>query len=224
MKVDYRRVPIEPKYAIRDPRLFNIGSIVFLTIMIAFFLHDMLHLSPSTIALIGAAVLLFVGGSKMPEVLEKVEWSTLIFLACLFIVVGGLEKTGVIHEMSMRLLPVLVSDKSLAVSIVLWVSAFASAILDNVPFTAAFIPILLDVSNTEGIDVFPLWWALALGAGLGGNGTIIGSSANVVASGVTSKGGYVISFKEFLKIGMATLLITTATANALILLRIMYLG
>ncbi|MFQ5711091.1 MAG: SLC13 family permease, partial [Candidatus Geothermarchaeales archaeon] len=215
-KIEYSEIPLKPKDVVGDRRLFTVGSLIFSMAVALFFLQDMLKISPPTVAILSAIIILFVGGTKVSNILERVEWDTLIFLASIFIVVGGLEKTGVIHEISVLLSPVLGGNNFLAVSVVLWFSAFVSAFIDNIPFTATFIPVLKEISVSMGGKALPLWWGLSLGAGLGGNGTIIGSVVNIVAVGVASKRGYIITFSDFLKIGMTTLVITTATANLIL--------
>ena len=205
---------------ITDRRLFNLSLVTFLSTIALFFLHDSLRLFPSVIAVISATLLLFFGGEKMPEILERVEWSTLIFLACLFIVVGGLEKVGLIALMAKSAIPLIARNQFFAVTIIIWLTALASAIIDNVPTVATFIPFLKEL-HSLGLNVSVLWWALALGAGLGGNGTPVGASANVVALGIAKKSGMDVSFKEFVGVGMGSLIVSTSIANALLLLRML---
>jgi len=215
-EIEYLKVPMNPNEAITDSKLFRMGGAVFLITVLLFFIHDRIGLTPASIALGSAIVLLFIGGPKMPTILEKIEWSTLIFFSCLFIIVGSLEKTGVIHAIALIIEPLTAAWPPILVTVVLWVSAITSAFIDNVPFTAAFIPIIQDL-NTSGGNI--LWWALALGTGFGGNGTAIGSSASIVAIGIANRRGIEISFKDFMKIGMLTLAITTAIGNLALILK-----
>ncbi len=215
----YSRIPIDPSEVITDHRMFRLGIAVLAITLVLFFLHDLLHIDPSTIALGSALLLLAIGGSKMPQVLEDVEWRTLLFFACLFVVVGGLEKTGIISIAAQWLAAAIGENQLLAVIAVLWVSAFASALIDNIPFVAAFIPLLIDLAATGGLEIRELWWALSIGAGFGGNGTPVGSSANIVAIGVFEKSGYAITFKTFVKIGLLNMLITTAVASLFLFVR-----
>jgi len=219
---DFIEVPINPRDVIQDQRLFKIGLMIFTAVIVLLFLQDRIRISPLTIVMVGGVCLLFVGGEKMPEVLEKVDWSILIFLACLFIIVGGLEKTGVIHLLASQLTPIIEYNNILAISAILWVSSVASAFIDNVPYSVAFIPILEDLIATQSTLSDIAWWALALGTGFGGNGTVIGAASNIVAIGIASKMGYNITFKDFLKIGMITLLVTTAVANLYLLVRLLF--
>jgi len=153
----------------------------------------------------------------MPQILVDIEWSTLIFFTSLFIVVGGLEKTGMIHAVSELVSATVGMNQLLAVTAVLWLSSFGSAFIDNIPFVAAFIPLLQDLSSVE-LGGAALWWALATGSGFGGNGTPIGAAANVVATGIAAKRGIEIGFKDFVKVGIIVVFISTAIANVLLLL------
>ncbi|MEM3677478.1 MAG: ArsB/NhaD family transporter [Candidatus Bathyarchaeia archaeon] len=218
-EIEYLRVPMNPREAVNDPKLFRMGSIIFLGTILLFLAHDRIGLTPASIALGSAILLLFIGGPKMPMILERIEWSTLIFFSCLFIIVGGLEKTGVIHAITSIIAPLTHIWPPMLATIILWVSAIASAFIDNVPFTTAFIPIIRELNVPESNL---LWWALALGTGFGGNGTIIGSSASIVAVGIASKRGVEIPFKDYMKIGMLTLGITVALGNLILILE--YLG
>jgi Na+/H+ antiporter NhaD/arsenite permease-like protein len=179
-------------------------------------MQDVTWIYPTTVALAAATVLLFVGGSKMPDILNKVEWSTLIFFGSLFIVVGALEKTGWMGLLSHWMLLTIGDNKYLGITVTLWISSIGSAFIDNIPFAAAFIPVLTELGRS-GLNVYPLWWALSAGTGLGGNGTIIGASANVIATGIARARGVKISFAEFFKVGFVTLLITTAVSNLILL-------
>jgi Na+/H+ antiporter NhaD/arsenite permease-like protein len=201
-----------------DRRLVLPGIGTLVGVIILFILQDVLGVYPAAIALGAATFLLFVGGPKMPDILNRVEWSTLIFFTSLFIVVGGLDKTGWLGLISEGLVGLVGSNTSLGITVVLWISSFASALIDNIPFAAAFIPVLSDLGRS-GVNVYPLWWALSAGTGLGGNGTIIGASANVIAAGIAQARGVKITFVEFAKVGLITLVITTTVANLLLIAR-----
>jgi Na+/H+ antiporter NhaD/arsenite permease-like protein len=199
-----------------DRRLLS-AALVSLVVAIALFtLQDVTGIYPTTVALAAAIALLFVGGSRMPEILNKVEWSTLIFFGSLFIVVGALEKTGWMDLLSPWIMLAIGDNRLLGITTILWISSVGSAFIDNIPFTAALIPVLMDLGRS-GLNIYPLWWALSVGTGLGGNGTIIGASANVIATGIAQARGVRISFAEFFKVGMITLLITTAVGNVMLL-------
>jgi Na+/H+ antiporter NhaD/arsenite permease-like protein len=204
-------VPVVP-----ERRLLWSGLATLLGAITLFILQDFIGVYPTAVALSGATILLFIGGPKMPEILREVEWSTLIFFGALFIVVGALEKTGWMELLSQWLLLTIGHSPILGITAILWISSLGSAFIDNIPFAAALIPVLTDLSRS-GVTVYPLWWALSAGTGLGGNGTIVGASANVIATGIAQARGVKITFIEFLKIGMVVLLITTAVANVVLL-------
>jgi Na+/H+ antiporter NhaD/arsenite permease-like protein len=213
--------PIADADVIQDLRLFRLGVVTLVVTCILFMFHGMLKLSPAVIALVAAAFLLFVGGSKMPQILVDIEWSTLIFFASLFIVVGGLEKTSIIRAMSDALSSTVGSDQVLTTTLTLWLSSIGSAFIDNIPFVAALIPLLQGLPGLE-TRAATLWWAVALGAGFGGCGTPIGASANVVATGIAARRGVLIGFKDYMKVGMTVLLMTTAIANVLLIMKLLW--
>lgn len=215
-EVSVRRIPLKPEEVIGDRRLFILGSIVLFVMVFLFFIHESVGVTPSAIALASAIVLLFAGGPSMPRVLEEVDWNTLIFIGSLFIVVGALVKTDVIREMSVLLSGAIGSNELLVASGILWMSSIATSFVNSIPFTAAFIPLLQDLSNITGTNIVPLWWALAIGAGFGGNGTTIASAATIAAIGVSTKHGYAIKFKEYLRIGVPIMVLTTFLGNIIL--------
>ena len=212
-------LPIIPSDVAPDRRLLWTGLATLCGAVVLFSLQEMVGIYPTVVALAAAVILLFVGGPRMPEILREVEWSTLIFFGSLFIVVGALEKTGWMSLVAQSLAPLVGESRILGVSAVLWISSLTSAFIDNIPFTASFIPVLTNLGNSSGAAVYPLWWALSAGTGLGGNGTIIGASANVIATGLAQARGVKITFVEFAKVGMVILLLTTVVANLILLAR-----
>jgi Na+/H+ antiporter NhaD/arsenite permease-like protein len=203
-------VRLRREYRITDPRLLLKGGLVLLFTVSLFILHGSLHMEPSIAALAGASILLVVSGVHIVEMVEKeVEWPTLIFFMMLFIVVAGAEQTGLIQLVADWVREAARSSPVLAVLIVLWVSAILSAIVDNIPFTATMLPIVGYLSTSiPGIHGSVLWWALSLGACLGGNGTLIGASANVVTAGLAEKAGHPITFNQYLRIALLPMLLT----------------
>ena len=185
---------------IRDRVLFYKSIIMIFLVALAFILHDTLELKTSVIALSCAALMILIGKQDVEETVHDVEWPTIVFFAFLFIVVGGLEKVGLIHKMAEAMIEATGTHYVVLMIVILWVSAICSAVLDNIPFVATLIP-LIQTMAAEGIDVWPLWWAVSIGACFGGNGTIIGASANVVLTGIANRRGYPITFIDFLKIG-----------------------
>ena len=206
------------KEEIRDQVLFYKSIIMICLVALAFILHDTLGLKTSIIALSCAALMILIGKQDVEETVHDVEWPTIVFFAFLFIVVGGLEKVGLIHMMAEGMINATGSHYVILMIVILWVSAICSAVLDNIPFVATLIP-LIQTMASEGIDVWPLWWAVSIGACFGGNGTIIGASANVVLTGISNRRGYPITFMDFLKIGLPMMLLSIVLATIYLLIR-----
>lgn len=203
--------------AILDKRLFVQSLVMLALVTIAFMLHGVLGLESSVIALTAAAIMMLISGCDLEVAIEGVEWSTIGFFLGLFIVVGAMEHTGVINMIGEGLVSLTGGNIVLLMIALLWGSALLSAILDNIPFVATMIPIITVMEST-GIDVFPLWWAISLGACLGGNGTLVGASANVVLSGIANKEGYHISFISFTKEAFPIMLVSVAIATVYLLI------
>ncbi len=211
---------LKDREAIRDWPLFKKSVIVIALVIGMFFIHDQLGLEPALVALIGASILLFWSRQSPEEIFEKIEWPALFFFGGLFVVVGALVQTGVIATVAEFVVENVHSEGE-AILIIAWFSAIASAIVDNIPLTATLIPLIQDMSGA--MNIYPLWWALSLGACLGGNGTVIGASANVVVLGIAARNGYTISFVEFLKVGMLVLFVTVAIGSAFLWLNFVIL-
>ena len=209
---------LEPKDHIRDLALFKKSIVMIVVVVVGFMLHGQLGLDSSVIALSAACIMLLIGKADLELSVFSVEWTTIGFFCGLFMVVGALSETGVITMLAQWLMSI-TNDNPLALMLViLWASALISAILDNIPFVATMIPIITAIGAT-GVDVSSLWWALSLGACLGGNGTLIGASANVVLSSISTKEGYPITFMDFTKEGMPIMLLTVAVATVYCVLR-----
>ena len=211
---------LKDREAIRDWPLFKKSVIVIALVIGMFFIHDQLGLEPALVALIGASILLFWSRQSPEEIFEKIEWPALFFFGGLFVVVGALVQTGVIATVAEFVVENVHSEGE-AILIIAWFSAIASAIVDNIPLTATLIPLIQDMSGA--MNIYPLWWALSLGACLGGNGTVIGASANVVVLGIAARNGHTISFVEFLKVGMLVLFVTVAIGSAFLWLNFVIL-
>jgi Na+/H+ antiporter NhaD/arsenite permease-like protein len=192
-----------------------LGIVIFL-----FIIHGVLHMEPSIAAMFGAAVLMTISKVDIVEMLEKeIEWPTLIFFIMLFMVVAGAEETGLIQIIASWVKDMSQGNLVIAVLLVLWVSAIASAIIDNIPFTATMLPIVGYLTTAiPGAQSGILWWALALGACLGGNGSMIGASANVVTVGMSERAGYPISFMAYLKAAFIPMIITIILSSVWLLL------
>jgi Na+/H+ antiporter NhaD/arsenite permease-like protein len=207
---------LESKYGIKDSKMLKSAGTILLLVILGFFLHPVLHIPVSWVALIGAVLmLLMTDRHDVEEPLEKVEWTTLIFFAGLFVMVHSLQYLGVIEWIGnqvMAAIEMFPDDEKTrlvaALVILLWVSAIASAFIDNIPYTITMVPVILQISTELNIELGPLIWALAFGACLGGNGTLIGASANVVTAGMSEEAGYPISFNEFFRAGFPVMLMT----------------
>ncbi|SDF15739.1 Na+/H+ antiporter NhaD [Fontibacillus panacisegetis] len=188
--------------------------------LIGFFLHQTFHLESATIALAGAFLLLLMTGEHaMERAIRSVEWPTIFFFVGLFVLVGGLVENGTITLLAERAMNLTGGDPLLASMLILWLSAIASAFLDNIPFVATMIPMIQDLGNMGITHLEPLWWSLALGACLGGNGSLIGASANLIAAGMSSKEGEPITFVKFIKYGFPLMLLTVIISSIYILIR-----
>ena len=206
------------KEMIKDPVLLKKVVVMIVLIVAGFALHGVLGLESSMIALAGATIMLIIGKQDVEKVVMDVEWPTIIFFTALFIVVGGMEHTGVIDVMADGIMKFTGGKPVMTMMIILWVSAILSSTLDNIPFVATMIP-LIQAMGADGMDIMPLWWALSLGACLGGNGTLIGASANVVLTGISSKNGHPITYIQFLKVGFPTMILTLIVCTVYMLIR-----
>ncbi|MDP2642349.1 MAG: ArsB/NhaD family transporter [Candidatus Peregrinibacteria bacterium] len=189
-----------PADSITDKPLLIKSLIVLAIILVGFFTHSVTHFEGATIALAGAALLLLLTMNDPESHLRDVEWTTIFFFIGLFVLVTGLEEVGAIRMLAEQLLKLTGGNPTATTISVLWGSAFFSAIIDNIPFVATMIPLLKEVGTISGLALGPLWWALALGADIGGNATLIGASANVVVSGMAAKEGHKIGFLEYMKV------------------------
>jgi Na+/H+ antiporter NhaD/arsenite permease-like protein len=200
---------LNEKDAIKNPRLLAVSGAVLVLVTVAFVLHTALHLEPAVVAIVGGLLLLAVSRLDAESVAKDVEWPTLAFFAGLFIMVGALVNTGVIGRISQAATDAVGGQLWPASMVLLWGSAFLSAIVDNIPYVATMSPIVSDlVSGFPSGEGNVLWWSLALGADLGGNATAIGASANVVILGMAERAGRRISFWEFTKYGLVVTVVT----------------
>ena len=214
---------------IKDKMLLKKSAIVLGAVILMFMLHGMIGLEVSIIALGGAAILLVITGKQPQVAFRHVEWPTLLFFCGLFVIVGGVEVSGALELLAHNILEITGGDLGTTLFTIVLTSAFASAFVDNIPFTATMIPIIENISADPSFSKTladytynPLWYALAFGADLGGNGTLIGASANLVAIAICEKFGYRIFFREFLIKGMPIMIITTMVAFGAFYLRVMF--
>jgi len=196
--------------AIADVRLLVRSAVVLVLVLAGFVTQELTGVEPALVALLGAGVLVLVSGLESRTYLAEIEWETLLFFAGLFVMVGALVATGVVAQVATYLAELVAGNLALAVIVLLVASAVLSAIVDNIPYVATMAPVVAAVMAgdpaLQGQDV--LWWALALGADLGGNATAIGASANVVVTGIAARSGNPISFWEFAKYGSVVAALT----------------
>ncbi len=211
---------LEEREAIKNPRLLVQGLVVLALVVVGFVLHPVLHYEPSVVALLGAGLLIAVSAVETGEVLGEVEWPTLAFFAGLFIMIGGLIETGVIGEVSESLADAIGDNELGGSMLLLSASAVLSGIVDNIPYVATMAPITSDlVHSMGGSGNHVMWWALAIGADLGGNATAIGASANVVVLGIAERNRQPISFWQFTKYGLVVTVVTVALSAGFVWLR-----
>jgi Na+/H+ antiporter NhaD/arsenite permease-like protein len=223
-----RRLQVTPEARERMMRLDAAKSIddpgeawrtvpVLVATILVFFFHKALHLEPATVALAGASVMLLLTRQSLEGALAGIEWPTLFFLIGLFVMVGALEETGALGEVATGIATVTGGDRVTELIGILWASAIGSGLVDNIPFTAAMIPVVDTLGGGAGDDAY--WWALALGACFGGNATIVAAAANVAASGMAARAGVPISFWTFMRYGVPVTFVSLLLATAYMLLR-----
>lgn len=209
---------LDPSKSITNRALMKKGIIVLICVIIGFMFHDKLGIESSVIALTAAAVMLVIGREDVDQAIQDVEWTTILFFMSLFVVVGGLTETGIIKELASKIIDATNGHPMITMLVLLWASALLSSILDNIPFVATLIPLILAM-QADGMDVTSFWWAISLGACLGGNGTMIGASANVVLSDISTKHGYPITFKSYLKVGMPFMLLSIVISTVFLVVK-----
>ena len=209
---------LDENKAIKDRKLMHESVIVIILVALCFIFHDQLGVQSCTVAIAAACIMLLIGGQEPEEIIADVEWPTILFFIGLFIVVGGMKKVGVITMLANGLISITHGNMVVTMMVILWVSAIVSSFLDNIPFVATLIPMILTMQS-EGMDVAPIWWALSLGACLGGNGTLIGASANVVLSGISKNNGHPITFGQYFKIGFPMMILSIIVCSVFLLIR-----
>ncbi len=213
-----RVMQLDEKKSIESYPLLKKSVVMIILVVAGFMLHSIIHIESCVIALSAGTIMLLIGKQDVEEIIAEVEWTTIVFFTALFVVVGGMVETGVIDQLANLIINLTADKPIMTMLILLWASALLSCILDNIPFVATLIPLITAMGNS-GIDVQPLWWAISLGACLGGNGTLIGASANVVLSGISAKHGHPITFNQFLKVGFPTMIISVIISTVYLILR-----
>lgn len=212
---------IDNSHTITDKALMIRSTLILALVILGFMLHDVTHIETCVVAMLGASILLIF--EKPNEILQDVEWNTIFFFIGLFIIIGGLEASGGIKLMAEWILKVTQGSQAATSMIILWASGVISGIIDNIPYTATMAPMLVEIEKTMGATyAYPLWWALSLGACLGGNMTIIGAAANVIVSENAAKSGHPISFMRFLKYGVGVVAITLTISTVYIYFRFLH--
>jgi len=226
-----RIMEMKENEAIKDTVMLKKSLFVLATVLTGFIFHGMLHYQPATVALFGAGLLLLLSNTHEPHhILAEVEWPTIFFFIGLFVIVGGVVKVGLIKWMSLKVLDITHGNLFSTSMVIMWFSAFASAIVDNIPYVATMNPLVANMagqlwpglSGTQLLhhpDLMPVWWSLALGACLGGNGSAIGASANVIVVGISEKTGKKISFMKFMAYGMPIMIATVMISMVYVWIR-----
>jgi Na+/H+ antiporter NhaD/arsenite permease-like protein len=210
---------------ITDPVLLRKSLLLFGVTMILFFIEDLFHMPPAVVAILGSTALLLWVRPDVGEMLREVDWTTLVFFMSLFMMVGGVQEVGLIQLIAESVRNMAGDSLIMASLLMIWVSAIASAIVANIPFTAAIVPVAVYLTQTlPGAENNVLYWSLALGAGLGGNATYIGSAPNIVAAGILDRAGYRLKFGDFAKVGVPVTFVTILIPTLWILLRYFVIG
>ncbi|MBE3113732.1 MAG: ArsB/NhaD family transporter, partial [Actinobacteria bacterium] len=209
----------DEKKAVEDPVLLKKSILVFLLTISIFVFHHNLGLEAATVALAGATLLLLVSNIDPAETFLEVEWSTLFFFIGLFIVIAGVEKVGIIQWLSNKIITLTKGNLTLTTLSVLWVSGISCSFINNISYTISMVPVIHNIGAVTSFNLKPVWWALSLGACLGGNGTLIAAAANLVGVNILKRQGRIITFKEFFRIGLPIMLISIALSSAYLFLR-----
>jgi Na+/H+ antiporter NhaD/arsenite permease-like protein len=215
---------LRDKYAISDMELFKRSISIFAIVIFLFIIHDFIGISLAESALLGAVLLLLLSGVDIHEALDNVEWPTLLFFAALFIIIVGAVEMGLIGAIAHGTIDIIGDNLVLAIVLIVWVSALVSIVIGAIPSTATMIPIVsaiaLNLGNLESIGgTETLYWALSLGCCLGGNGSPLGTAASMVVVGYSERTEHIISFREFMKIGLPVTIITLLISTMYLLLR-----
>jgi Na+/H+ antiporter NhaD/arsenite permease-like protein len=215
---------LEAGARITDPILLRKSLLLFGVTLILFFVEDLFHMPPAVVAILGSTALLLWVRPNVSEMLREVDWTTLVFFMSLFMMVGGVQEVGLIQLIAESVKSMAGDSLLLATLLIIWVSAVASAIVANIPFTAAIVPVTVFLTQTlPGAENNVLYWGLALGAGLGGNATYIGSAPNIVAVGIMDRAGFRLKFEDFSRVGVPVTFVTILVPTLWILIRYFWL-
>lgn len=209
----------DEKKAIEDPILLKKSLMVFLLTISVFIFHHNLGLEAATVALAGATLLLLVSNIDPAETFLEVEWSTLFFFIGLFVVIAGVEKVGIIEWLSNKIITLTKGNLTLTTLAVLWVSGITCSFINNISYTISMVPVIQNIGAATTFNLNPVWWALSLGACLGGNGTFIAAAANLVGVNILRRQGRIITFKDFFRIGLPIMLISIILSSVYLYFR-----
>jgi Na+/H+ antiporter NhaD/arsenite permease-like protein len=209
----------EPSEAIVNPRLFGINTAIFILVVALLITHAGTGMSLALIGVIAAALTLLAAAGGAFHIIKRLDWRTLLFFVGLFICVGGLEETGVLQILAQYIGDISGGSLVLVIPLILWLSAFASAIVDNIPFAATMVPVIANLAQSHGLSLPTLGWTLALGTDIGGNATPIGASANIVGMAIAEREGYHISWGRFCKYAIPVMILVVALCHLLLVLR-----
>lgn len=197
-KIDISKLP-KPSEAITNKKDFIVSSIIFGLAVVLLVTHSVTHLTVATIGLAIAVITIIAAGKSTPEIMKKVDYKTVVFFIGLFIVVSGLEETGILELIAQFIEKISGGNAMAMIAIILWVSAIASAFVDNIPFAATMVPVIQSLAASTGVSMHTLAWTLSIGTDIGGSATPIGASANVVGTSVAAKNGYPVSWGRYCK-------------------------
>ncbi len=208
--------------SLKDRKLLSKALFVLALTITGFFTHQLFHVESSMVALAGAFLLLLLAGGShhlVESAMKSVEWATIFFFIGLFIAVGGLIEVGIIGQMAEKAVEITGGDVTQTSLLVLWLSAIVSSVLDNIPFVATMIPLIQNMGTMGVSNLEPIWWSLALGACLGGNGTLVGASANLIVAGLAAERGVHITFINYLKVGFPIMILTIVLSTIYVYVR-----
>lgn len=209
----------DEKKAIEDPLLLKKSLIVFFLTISVFVFHHNLGLEAATVALAGATLLLLISNIDPAETFLEVEWSTLFFFVGLFVVIAGVEKVGIIQWLGNKVISLTRGNLTLTTLLVLWVSGISCAFINNISYTISIVPVIHNIGTATSFNLNPVWWALSLGACLGGNATFIAAAANLVGVNILKRQGWIVTFKEFFRVGFPIMLISIILSSVYLFLR-----
>lgn len=209
----------EPREAITDPRQFKINTAIFITVVVLLVTHAQSGLSVALIGVIAAALTLVTAPRHIGHIMKGLDWRTLLFFLGLFVTVGGLEATGVLQKLADLIGEASGGQILIVIPFILWISAFSSAVVDNIPFAATMVPVIKNLSATHGLSLETMAWTLALGTDIGGNATPIGASANVVGTAIAEKEGYPIGWGRFCRYAIPAMILVVGLCNLYLILR-----